>query len=151
MQGLWNVCKNCLKCCLHGSPLVLPRERKLIIKKTKKDCFVAQENGKYFTIGSPKKKKACPYLLEDGKCLLHNLGCKPVDCRTWPIGLTPEGEFIVDIDCPAVGLLSDDDYLEAKKILEKALNTPELRRSYYKLCREGGFRTKVIKLCNVQC
>lgn len=92
MKDLWDICKKCLKCCLHGSPTVLPQERELIVKETNKDFFVSWEGGEYFTIGLPDKKEPCPYLLKDGRCSLHDLGCKPADCRAWPIGLTPERE-----------------------------------------------------------
>jgi Fe-S-cluster containining protein len=94
-------CKDCDKrCCMMA--VVLPEERKRIIKAQKMGFFhrrkVFESRGKYHII----KGDPCHFLGKDGNCMIEDI--KPLNCRVFPLVLSHMGKdagWTVSVECPA--------------------------------------------------
>lgn len=56
----------------------------------------------------------------------------------------------MDTECLAAEFLSEDDYSEARKILEEVFQTPELKRIYHNCIETGSWKIKKLKADNTR-
>ncbi len=112
--SILNSCLKCnSKCCKSESPIVLEKERDLILKQTEKDYFKREEN--YYIIPNDP----CPYL-KNNICSIEDI--KPIDCKAYPLTIIEkEGNLFIGIyeNCPGLSYINDNFLKEVKTLFNK--------------------------------
>jgi Fe-S-cluster containining protein len=113
--GLKDFCKNCdNRCC--SLPVVLPEERKRIMKAAKIGLFrswkLFNKRGDYYLI----RGQRCPFLKE-GRCSIE--AARPLNCRIYPLVLSHPGrdaEWVITPECPRAEDIPPGFLEHAKKL-----------------------------------
>jgi len=122
--SLLKYCQKCgATCCKAsstiGAPIISEEEatqiRKLFGGKVLK--LIKSPSGEVYYLPNDTDN-VCTFL-KNNQCILHEHGCKPLDCQCYPIKAIYKEDkiiYITDTDCPAFPRLTED-FIELAKIV----------------------------------